>query len=160
MRLRDLATGDVNALTKILNEPEVSKYMSYPDSVSKIVVEDWLNSVTQNPNSILFIVEEEEKPIGCIRFERYGGKQYHVAKLRIWLSSSYHGRGLGKAALEEATKYARKVGIERIEAEVIENNTKAINLYKRMGFERQGLLKKRIKDNGDYFDVIVFGKMI
>ena len=88
MRLREIATEDIDRLTQILNEKEVSRFMSYPSRVSKMMVEDWLNSITQNPNNIIFLIEDRDETVGCVRLERYSGKQKHVAKLRIWISNN------------------------------------------------------------------------
>jgi RimJ/RimL family protein N-acetyltransferase len=160
MKLRELRADDVDPLTKILNEPKVSKYMCYPEEVSRLEVEDWLYTITQNPNNMLFVIDVDSKPVGCVRLERYGGKQSHVARLRIWISGEYQDKGIGREAINRVIDYAKKRGIERIEAEVIEYNQRAIHLYTALGFTKQAVLEKRVKDNGDYYDVLVFGKMI
>lgn len=160
MKLRELRTQDIEHLTGILNEPGVSKYMSYPKGVSRLEVEDWLYSLVQNPKNMLFVIDVDDSPVGCIRLERYGGKQSHVARLRIWISGDFQNKGIGRDAINRILEHAKKRGIERIEAEVIEHNERAVHLYTSLGFTKQAVLEKRIKDNGDYHDVLVFGKII
>lgn len=53
----------------------------------------------------------------------------------IVVSSKYRSMGIGSKLFDEIDKFARKQELKKITLEVLDTNTKAIALYKRLGFE-------------------------
>ena len=52
---------------------------------------------------------------------------------------------------------AQAFGLRRVELTVRENNAVAIELYKRVGFETEGLQRNRIRVDGVYENVVLMG---
>jgi len=66
------------------------------------------------------------------------------------------GKGLGKETTELILEYAfNNLQLLKILLEVVTFNEKAINLYKKIGFETEGLLKRQVYIDGSYHDVVV-----
>ncbi|MBC7813015.1 MAG: GNAT family N-acetyltransferase, partial [Burkholderiales bacterium] len=63
----------------------------------------------------------------------------HVGHLGMGVLASYRGRGIGKRLMLDAIADARSKGIERVELEVYASNKPAIELYKKVGFEIEGV---------------------
>lgn len=60
--------------------------------------------------------------------------------------------------MNEFVMWARQNGItKKISLVTNENNTKAIDLYKKLGFEKEGLLKKDNFIRGTYHNTVVMG---
>jgi len=54
--------------------------------------------------------------------------------------------------LTEILKYAKKVGFEQVELEVVSDNYKAINLYEKFGFKKYGTRSNSLKlKDGSYY---------
>ena len=68
------------------------------------------------------------------------------------LLPEYRGKGLGRKLAERAISDARARGIERIELEVFASNTRAIQLYEKLGFAHEGVKRKGRKLDGAYED--------
>lgn len=84
----------------------------------------------------------------------------HRGFLGMGLLTEFRGQGTGSRLLETALKHAKDCGLEKIELNVYTTNTPAIALYRKFGFEDEGLIKKYRKLDGRYFDVLAMGKML
>jgi hypothetical protein len=88
-------------------------------------------------------------------------KVSHVRNLSILVVDGYRGRGVGKALMRYAVDWAKRTeGVEKIHLGVFSTNTRAMNLYKDLGFEVEGVLKRQYVINGDYVDEIVMGLFV
>ena len=78
----------------------------------------------------------------------------HGWRLGMGLLPTVRGRGVGRRLAEAAIAAARAKGAERIELEVFASNTRAIALYERLGFVREGVKRHARKLDGAYDDVV------
>lgn len=78
----------------------------------------------------------------------------HSGILGIGVIQKYRGLGIGSALLKKAIEEAKFKGLERIELTVREKNLNAINLYKKFGFEVEGLKKRAVKVDGEYENIV------
>jgi hypothetical protein len=79
----------------------------------------------------------------------------HVATFGMFVVASHRGRGLGSALLEEALRWARRFGVERVELTVYPSNEAAIALYRKFGFIEEGRLVRHAKKSYGYEDEIL-----
>ncbi|MCR5309397.1 MAG: GNAT family N-acetyltransferase [Bacilli bacterium] len=64
------------------------------------------------------------------------------------------GRGAGTFAMVEMLKHGFfDLNLERIELEVLESNEKAYDLYKKLGFKKEGTKRHAVFKNGEFFNV-------
>ena len=69
----------------------------------------------------------------------------HVGVLGMGLLPEFRGQGLGDRLIRQTLAAARALGLNRVELSVRENNAGAIALYKRVGFEIEGLQRNATK---------------
>lgn len=62
--------------------------------------------------------------------------------------------------MDVAEKASRARGVRRMELEVFAKNTKAIELYKRLGYVQEGLKKGAVEDNDGFDDIVVMAKQV
>jgi len=90
--------------------------------------------------------------------QRNSKKLRHVRFLGMLVIERYREKGVGKALMDYAISWSRKNrDIEKISLSVFSTNERAINLYKKFGFETEGMLKKQFILKGNYADEIVMG---
>jgi [ribosomal protein S18]-alanine N-acetyltransferase len=65
----------------------------------------------------------------------YDGRRMHLHHFGIL--PDFQGQGLSKLLMKESLKFVRKKGCQ-VKLEVHKTNIKAVNLYKKAGFERLG----------------------
>lgn len=81
------------------------------------------------------------------------------ANFRISLSDPRHfGKGYGSEAARMMLSYGfRELRLHRIELEVFEFNPRAIHVYEKLGFRREGIRREVLLDEGVYRNAIVMG---
>jgi len=87
--------------------------------------------------------------------ERHGWAT-HVARIRAVIAPKYRKKGLGKILLRELYDRAIGRGIQKIQAEVRQDNKDAIALLRRIGFKKEAVFKKHAMDRqGRLHDMII-----
>ncbi len=80
----------------------------------------------------------------------------HIAELNIAVHKGHQNQGIGTLLMQSLIKLAKEEGsIEKIELKVRASNVRAIALYTKMGFSKEGLLKKRVKNDNSYTDDVI-----
>ena len=84
----------------------------------------------------------------------------HSATLGMFVVAARRGRGIGTALMQEAIRWARERGVERVELTVYPHNEAAIALYRLFGFEPEGRLVRHSKKSYGYEDEILMAVWI
>ena len=82
---------------------------------------------------------------------------HRKAELAIYIGNeTYKGKGLSKVIMREGLSFGfNKLGLNRIDLKVIENNDAAIALYQSLGFVKEGILRQAIFKNGEFKNEII-----
>ena len=83
----------------------------------------------------------------------------HCGHLGMGLLPEYRGRGIGERLLRASIDAARGAGFERIELSVYARNTRAVALYRKVGFAHEGTRVRGKKIDGAYDDVHMMGML-
>lgn len=78
----------------------------------------------------------------------------HRGTLGMGIVDGYRDRGLGRRLITATLDAARAIGLRRVELDVHANNSRAIALYEKVGFQREGLARDAIFIDGRYIDSI------
>ena len=119
----------------------------------------WLEGV--NPaNNISLVVEIDGRIVGNGGFERLQGRRSHVAYLGMGLHDDFQGRGIGSRLLREIIMIADDwLNLRRIELTVYVDNAPAIALYKRNGFEIEGMHRDFAFRGGTFVDAYAMARI-
>jgi RimJ/RimL family protein N-acetyltransferase len=79
----------------------------------------------------------------------------HTGVLGMGLLPDFRNKGIGRELIQRTLAAARAFGFHRVELTVRENNANAIELYKKAGFEIEGLLRDAIQVEGAYENQIL-----
>jgi len=80
----------------------------------------------------------------------------HIGNLGIIVQKEYRDLGIGFHLIDYAIRESKKVNHkEKIILSCFSNNKRAINLYKKVGFEIVGIRKKQFYMDSKYFDEIL-----
>lgn len=98
-----------------------------------------------------FIAVCEDEVIGWCDISSLHRPVYaHSGLLGIGVLASYRGKGIGEALMRAAISKAYSKRSRRIELAVNESNKPAIALYKKLGFEIEGLHRNAVKIEEHY----------
>lgn len=70
------------------------------------------------------------------------------------------GQGIGTLLFEEVEKCAKSRFTKRIELEVFSRNDRAIKLYKRLGYEIEGIKRHAVESANDYDNLVIMAKLL
>ncbi|MGB8779587.1 MAG: ribosomal protein S18-alanine N-acetyltransferase [Candidatus Bathyarchaeia archaeon] len=91
--------------------------------------------------------------IGLMYVDR---KALYAHILTIDVSPAHRRRGIGRLLLQEIERIFKEKGVKASHLEVREDNVAAINLYRKLGYEKIGKLRNYYgKANGIYFKKVL-----
>ena len=107
------------------------------DKIGPKIFEDFANSF---PDQIL-IAEDED---GILGFAATENGDNHVTDL--WVAPANQGKGIGSKLMERMEARARNRGYDSVELEVLTSNTRALSLYKYLGYRvtKRGMKMDRV----------------
>jgi len=104
--------------------------------------------------------EIDGKLIGTAMLMRFELRRAHVGSFGMGVHDAYQGRGAGGALLGALLNIAdRWLGLTRIELTVYADNARAIGLYERFGFEREGLHRQYALRDGVLIDALAMARL-
>jgi len=117
------------------------------------------NIANGNPN---FVALVENKIIGWCDITRNTSRPVnrHSGTMGMGILARYRGIGIGRKLLAAAINAAKEKGIFRIELTVRETNHIACTLYEKMGFVREGTLRKEWHVDDKYYDTHVMALLL
>ncbi|MDZ7798662.1 MAG: GNAT family N-acetyltransferase [Patescibacteria group bacterium] len=164
--IRYLKYEDVNNLLEVVNSLVAEKSMLGPQKkFSRAKEEKWVKNVLHkilNKKAVYLVGELNGQVIGWASvFKGKFTNKKHIGQAAVSLRSEYRGRGLAKKLIKKAISEAKKhLKTKIIKLNVYAENKKAIKLYKSLGFERVGQIKKGRYHFGRYIDLIIMVKYL
>jgi RimJ/RimL family protein N-acetyltransferase len=113
-------------------------------------------------NSIFIVADDAGRVVGIASiFGRRRNAERHNGTLGISLHPDYRDRGLGTRMMLWLIEWARGTGVlTRLELEVFARNARAIHVYERVGFVREGIRCNAFLKDGRYIDSIIMGLIL
>ena len=107
-----------------------------------------------------FVALDNEKVIGWCDISKNDRPIFeHSGELGIGILKPYRGQGIGKKLITTPIAVAKEAGLTRVELTVRETNTNAIALYKKVGFEIEGVLRNAVCVDGVYTNHIAMAML-
>lgn len=160
--VRPAEISDSRALIYLLLELEqeteylvIDRYMDVEQQKALI------NQYDQSMNSIYLVIESDDQFVGIATLA--GSQlplQSHRATLGIALLEDYWGYGIGSLLVEELLDFAAHSNIEMITLEVVSENIKAINLYKKYKFNEVGRFSNYLKYKHLTYDAVLMERIV
>ncbi|WP_372784125.1 GNAT family N-acetyltransferase [Phenylobacterium sp.] len=156
--IRALEPGDIPDLTEAWNQP-----LAYAGTLQLpyTSVDARQRRAADPPATLTRLVAViEGRVIGCLGLERYENRRSHAGQFGMAVHDAYAGRGAGTALLAAAIDLADNwLNLKRLELSAYADNARAIALYERFGFEREGFHRAYSWRNGGYVDSISMARL-
>lgn len=91
----------------------------------------WFQKKILDQNCLMYVLEDNSKPIGQIRFDILDG----IARIDYSLGKDMRGKGLGKTLIDRGVYLASKSKNLTFQAEVKEQNIVSAKVFARCGFK-------------------------
>ena len=114
-----------------------------PDEVRAFVLNNIAKGYPQ-----LVVLSDREVVGWCDVLPKARPVHAHVGVLGVALLPEFRGQGIGERLMRQTLDAARVFGLHRVELTVREDNENATALYKKIGFEIEGLMRDAMKVDG------------
>jgi len=162
--IRPLKKKDLPQTLGWLKDPEINKFLAaaYADLDLK-KEQDWLNEMDNSLTDFVFAIEvkSNKKYIGNCALHKVDLKNRECEFGIVIGDKDYWGKKFGTDAINGIAKIAfKKLSLLKIRLSVYEYNKRAINAYKKCGFEVREILPEDHLFEGCYRDTIVMEKLL
>ncbi len=152
---RNATASDFDFFFNLYMHPQVNPYLLYEQMSSeefRPIFEDLLS------DKVIYVFEENGISAGMFKLVLLKHRCTHIAYLGgLAIHPDFAGKGLGLKMMREIIDLAEQKGIKRLELSAGTENLRAIELYKKAGFEPEGILRKytHLKSEGRFIDELM-----
>jgi L-phenylalanine/L-methionine N-acetyltransferase len=116
-------------------------------------IERWTSDLQ---NNIIVLAFDAERIVGHLQISLATNARFRgTGDLFIYLHQDFQNAGLGAALMNEGIALAKTRRMHRIELTVVADNHRAIRLYEKVGFQREGLKRENyLGEDGKYHDEV------
>ena len=109
-------------------------------------IRDWCRNIDYGRNLPLVALIGGKIVGDATLHQQLGGWRRHIGRVSVLVHPQHRGRGLASALVYEIVEIARQVGLEKVEAEFIGEQTGAIKMFALLGFSQLLTLENYVKD--------------
>lgn len=164
MFIRLATANDAVKIIEVMKDAEASGFMLYNPNERQLTAESlgkFINSLNTVPKSGFFIAEESGEILGYLMLKAETlMRTSHRAAIAIGVHSQSRGKGTGTKLFEYVLKWAKQQQLRRLELTVIEHNTQAVHLYKKMGFNVEGVKKDSLWIDGEFVNELYMSLLL
>jgi L-phenylalanine/L-methionine N-acetyltransferase len=140
--IRKATQTDFDFIYDLHVHPQVNRFLLY-EIMSPEEFKGIFNELLDQ--DILYVYEEDGILIGMFKLMPKLHRCSHIADLGgIAVHPSFSGKGYAQRMLHQIILLGKEKGVLRLELGVSTINTKAIHIYEKAGFQKEGFLKKYI----------------
>jgi phosphinothricin acetyltransferase len=156
VRVRKAVLHDVQIITEIHNQGIVDR-----ESVLDITPYPlrerlaWFKNL--GDREVVLVAETGGLVVGFCALQPYSPEEVyaHIGVASIWIEKEYRGRDIGRKIARSMFAAAKKKGYSKLMFSAYSFNRRKMGFYKKMGYERVGVLKRHAMIKNELVDVLV-----
>lgn len=153
--LKKATQNDFDFIYTLYMHPQINPFLLYEMMDADLFKPIFKELLSKN---VLYIFEIEGEAAGMSKLVPQLYRNAHIVYLGgVAVHPSFSGKGFGLLMLKEIIEHAKQSGFLRIELSVASVNEKAIRLYEKAGFKREGLLRNFtfLKSENKFLDEVM-----
>lgn len=157
LQLRSLIADDLDFVFHHFADSDIHRFLFDEEPVStraqaQAIIDFYTEPKDTSYNRWVLVLKSEARPIGTCGYHKWM-KQHRRAEIGYDLAKSSWHKGLMKEALEAVIRFGfTQMSLNRIGAIVHPKNVASVKLLKRLGFQKEGLLKDLYLKDGGFHD--------
>ena len=160
--LDGLREGDADALTRLAGMREIADTtISIPHPYERADAERYLRALEEageGGDSLTLAIRLRDDPllVGSVGLKEID-RTHLQAELGYWIGVPYWGRGYATEAARAVVQYGfDTLGLNRIYAHHMTRNPVSGRILERIGMQREGVLRERVRKWGQFEDVVMY----
>jgi putative acetyltransferase len=157
--IRPVRPEDATALSRLSSDPTVLFGSAQTPTMG---VEAWRRRLDgQAAEAFTALVESGGELVAIGSVHGYPEpRRRHTVWIGLSVAGPYQGMGIGDRLTTLLLDVAERwLGVVRVELQVFADNTRAVRLYEKHGFEREGLMRHDVWRDGGYADSLVMARV-
>jgi ribosomal protein S18 acetylase RimI-like enzyme len=123
-----------------------------PDARSDPQEAFYIGEMVRGGNSLVMVAEADGGVVANLILAREpGGMQDHMAVLSICVDHDWRDAGIGSALVRAAQEWATAQRLQKIALSVFPDNARAVAVYEKAGFVREGVRRMQYRAPGGGF---------
>lgn len=160
IKIRRIEPGDYEEMQKVFSGSKViwgTLQLPFPS------IEIWKKRIAEPQDGqyrlAAMVGEEMAGQLDIYTFPNHPRRK-HAGQIGMAVRDDFQGKGIGTMLLHAATEMTDNwLNIQRLELDVFVDNEPAIKLYKKCGFEIEGIHKQFAYRDGEYVDVYSMARL-
>lgn len=156
--LRPVRENELDAYFGLLQEPEAMRLTGTQERFTKESTSAWLQKigrVHEDRVDLMIALKETDELIGEVVLNEIDPVN-RCANIRIMVSGRHSDRGYGSEAMRLMLRHGfEDLNLHRIELGVYAFNPRAVHVYEKLGFSREGVKRDALYFDGRFHDMIL-----
>lgn len=156
VKLRPIRLSDAPRYVKWLNDPAITNNLSVNPGLTLRQEKVWIKKAIIDPLKKSLAIIYKGEHVGGVALDKIDPINKN-AEFGIFIGNKkYWGLGIGTIATKKMVAYRfDKLKLHKIYLRVTPHNKKAIYIYQKLGFKKEGYLKHHVKKSGQFKDQIL-----
>ncbi|WP_445178144.1 GNAT family N-acetyltransferase [Pseudomonas sp. McL0111] len=159
IHLERFSESHIEGVAALYNDPAVTRQVLQMPFQS---TEVWRQRVmADNERALKLVALHQGVVIGQLGLEAYSRvRRSHAGSLGMGVAVAWQGKGVGSKLLAAALDVADNwMNLHRVELSVYADNEAAIGLYRKFGFETEGLFRDYAVRDGQWVDTLSMARL-
>jgi ribosomal protein S18 acetylase RimI-like enzyme len=158
MEIRPIEPRDAEPLRSFFDRiPEGDRTFFKEDVLDPELVPTWV----QDTRARRSVAIEGNEIVGCVAVIPGVGWSSHVGELRLVVDPNRRRQGLGRTLARRGLIDAVRLGLRKIVVEVVADQTPAVTMFQRIGFNAEALLRDYVCDRaGELRDLVLLAHSV
>lgn len=129
--------------------------LSFGSEGLPFTVEDeaaFIAQLENSPDDIMLVAKDQGNIIGTASLSRLPRRMRHRGDFAVAVANAYWNKGIGSQLLCRIIAFAKENGFDIIDLQVRSDNSPAIHLYEKFGFQKIGTHPGFFKIDNHYID--------
>jgi RimJ/RimL family protein N-acetyltransferase len=164
LRYRKIKKSDGKKYLKLMKKlDQETSFMLYEPDERKTTIKEMEKKIEQinARDGVIIGAETDDELIGFISASRIPLKRVkHRVHIVVGVLKKESGKGIGTRLFEKLIEWAKNNELSKLELTVMMHNERAIDLYKKIGFEIEGIKNKSLIIDENYVDEYYMGMIL
>ena len=152
----DVSTEHIELIYHWRNEPFIREVMYNSEIIQWENHQQWFQKALNDEKKVMKILYYDNSPYGFANFH-YTNVKANSGEWGFYIGNPYAPKGMGKLLAYEMLNFLfNEFKVRKVCAEVIDFNEKSLRFHEKVGFKKEGVLRKHILKNECYCDIHLF----
>jgi [ribosomal protein S5]-alanine N-acetyltransferase len=162
IELRRLTLADAEDIARYANNRHVWRNLRdlFPHPYHREHAEGFIRMLETGDGETAFAIANEREAIGVIGFHREPDVHRRCAEVGYWLGEPFWGGGIVSRALVAVCDHIfQNYDFVRLTAPVFAWNPASARVLEKAGFIREGVMRKAVFKDGEFTDLLIYGRV-